>query len=82
MKLSDSTYNILAWIGRYCLPALSVFVTSIGQIWGLPYTEKIALTICAIDVLLNTMLGISSSKYFEDKEIVSTVVDNNVSNLS
>lgn len=76
MKLSDSTYNILAWIGRYCLPALSVFVTSIGQIWSLPYTEKIALTICAIDVLLNTMLGLSSQKYFEDKEIVDVGVNN------
>ena len=80
--MSDKTYDILAWIGRYCLPALSVFVTSIGQIWSLPYTEKIALTICAIDVLLNTMLGLSSSKYFEDKEIVSSVVDKNVSHLS
>lgn len=74
--MSDKMYDILAWIGRYCLPALSVFVTSIGQIWGLPYTEKIALTICAIDVLLNTMLGISSSKYFEDKEIVDVGVNN------
>ena len=76
MKLSDSMYDILAWIGRYCLPALSVFVTSIGQIWSLPYTEKIALTICAIDVLLNTMLGLSSQKYFEDKEIVDVGVNN------
>ena len=74
--MSDKMYDILAWIGRYCLPALSVFVTSIGQIWGLPYTEKIALTICAVDVLLNTMLGISSSKYFEDKEIVDVGVNN------
>ena len=80
--MSDKMYDILAWIGRYCLPALSVFVTSIGQIWCLPYTEKIALTICVIDVLLNTMLGISSSKYFEDKEIVATVVDHNVGDLS
>lgn len=74
--MSDKMYDILAWIGRYCLPALSVFVTSIGQIWGLPYTEKIALTICAIDVLLNTMLGLSSQKYFEDKEIVDVGVNN------
>ena len=82
MKLDDKTYDVLAWIGRYLLPALSVFVTSIGQIWGLPYTEKIALTICAIDVLLNTILGLSSTEYFKDKEIVTTVVDKNVGDLS
>lgn len=82
MKLNDKTYDVLAWIGRYLLPALSVFVTSIGQIWSLPYTEKIALTICAIDVLLNTILGLSSTEYFKDKEIVTTVVDKNVGDLS
>lgn len=82
MELDNKTYDVLAWIGRYLLPALSVFVTSIGQIWNLPYTEKIALTICAVDVLLNTMLGLSSTEFFKDKEIVTSVVDHNVGDVS
>lgn len=70
MKLSNKTYNVLAWIGRYLLPALSVLYATLGKIWNLPYTEQIPLTITAVDVCLNTLLGISSSSYFKQYDIV------------
>lgn len=77
--MTNSTYDILAWIGRIVLPALSVFYATLGKIWNLPYTEQIPLTITAIDVLWNALLGITSTKYFADKEIVvSYTVDENV----
>lgn len=71
--MSDKTYDILAWIGRYALPALSVFCATVAKIWNLPYAVEIPATITAIDVLWNALLGIKSTEYFKDKEIVSSV---------
>ena len=66
MKLDNKTYDVLAFIGRVCLPALSVLYASLGEIWHLPYTKEIPLTITAIDLFLNTLLGISSNNYYKE----------------
>lgn len=67
MKLNDKTYDILCWIGRIVLPSLAVFYTTLGDIWGLPYTSEIPATIMGLDVFLNALLGISSANYYKDK---------------
>lgn len=77
MKLSNKTYDILAWIGRIVLPALSVLYATLGKIWGLPYTEQIPLTITAIDVFLNALLGISANNYYKAENAMNVVVDEN-----
>lgn len=77
MKLSNKTYDILAWIGKIVLPALSVLYATIGKIWSLPYTEQIPLTIMAIDVFLNSLLGISSANYYKDQATMLETVDDN-----
>ena len=77
-KLTNSQYDILAWIGRVCLPALSVLYASLGEIWGLPFTKEIPLTITALDLFLNSLLGISTAKYYKDAlESVSVDMVNN-----
>ena len=73
MKLSNETYGILAFIGRVVLPALSVLYATLGEIWGLPYTKEIPLTITAFDLFLNTLLGISANTYYKDA--METVVN-------
>lgn len=77
MKLSNKTYDILAWIGKIVLPALSVLYATLGKIWNLPYTEQIPLTIMAIDVFLNSLLGISSANYYKELNESNIVVDEN-----
>lgn len=77
MKLSNKTYDILAWIGKIVLPALSVLYATLGKIWNLPYTEQIPLTIMAIDVFLNSLLGISSANYYKELNESNIVVDDN-----
>lgn len=67
MQLSNNVYDVLAFIGRVILPALSVLYASLGEIWGLPYTKEIPLTITALDLFLNTLLGISANSYYKDK---------------
>lgn len=71
MKLSNETYDVLAFIGRVILPALSVLYASLGEIWGLPYTKEIPLTITALDLFLNTLLGISANTYYKGKAEVN-----------
>lgn len=66
MKLSNTAYDVLAFIGRTILPAMSVLYATLGEIWGLPYTKEIPLTITAIDLFLNTLLGISSNNYYKE----------------
>lgn len=66
MKLDNKTYDILAWIGRIVLPSLSVLYASLGEIWSLPFTKEIPLTITAIDVFLNALLGISANNYYKE----------------
>ena len=65
MKLTNETYDILAFIGRVVLPALSVLYATLGEIWHLPYTKEIPLTITAVDLFLNSLLGISSNNYYK-----------------
>lgn len=67
MKLSNKTYDILAFIGRVVLPALSVLYATLGEIWKLPYTKEIPLTITAIDLFLNSLLGISANTYYKEE---------------
>lgn len=74
MKLKDKTYDILCWIGRIVLPALAVLYTTLGDIWGLPYTSEIPATIMGIDVFLNALLGISANTYYKEKANQNTEV--------
>lgn len=76
MEFSEKWYDRLAWVGRIFLPALSVLYATLGKIWSLPYTEQIPLSITAVDLFLNALLGISSTNYFADKEIVTVDVNN------
>ena len=74
MKLNDKTYDVLCWIGRIVMPSLAVLYTTLGDIWGLPYTSEIPATIMGLDVFLNALLGISSNTYYKEKANQNTEV--------
>lgn len=74
MKLNDKTYDIFCWIGRIVMPSLAVLYTTLGDIWGLPYTSEIPATIMGLDVFLNALLGISSNSYYKEKAKQNTEV--------
>lgn len=67
MKMNDKVYDALCWVGKIVLPSLSVFYATLGKIWNLPYVEQIPLTIMAIDVLLNSLLGIANADYYKEQ---------------
>lgn len=62
MKLSNKTYDVLKIITQYVLPAMSVLVFALANVWGFP-AEKIIGTFLAIETALGIMLGISSANY-------------------
>ena len=74
MKLNDKLYDILCWIGRIVIPSLAVLYTTLGDIWGLPYTSEVPATIMGLDVFLNALLGISSNAYYKEKANQNTEV--------
>lgn len=74
MKFNNKVYDVLAWMGKIVLPALSVLYATLGEIWHLPYTKEIPLTITALALFLNTILGISSINYYKS---INEVVDIN-----
>lgn len=75
MLLSNQTYDVLAFIGRVVLPALSVLYATLGEIWHLPFTKEIPLTITAIDLFLNSLLGISSNNYYKANDSIEMPKD-------
>ena len=60
----NRTYDTLSFISRIILP-LSVLITTLGDIWGIPYAIQISATLCAIDVFLGSVLVSSKKKYDE-----------------
>lgn len=67
MIMSKNVHDILATLGRYILPALAVFVTSLGDIWSIAYAREIALTLTALSVFINAIVD-KDTKNFLSKE--------------
>ena len=63
MTMNNKLYNVLKWIALILLPALSTLVMALGDIWGLPHKEQIALTIAAVDTFIGVLIGISTASY-------------------
>lgn len=60
--MSNKTYDILKQIALWAVP-LSVFIASLGDIWGLPYAEQISATLAAVDVLIGAVVSVSAQRY-------------------
>lgn len=63
MKISNKTYDVLKWIALVALPALLTFYGVVGTTCNIPYTETVLTIGSAFDVMLGTLLGISTNSY-------------------
>lgn len=63
MIMNEKVYDVLKWIGRVVLPACATLWVAISKTWGIPLTTEISTTIMAVDLFLNTLLGIASENY-------------------
>lgn len=69
MILKNRTYDILKYITLIALPAIEVFWLTLGKIWGFPLVIEIGATIAAVDVLLGSLLGISTKNYNKPADV-------------
>lgn len=69
MKLNNTVYDVLKYLGTIVMPALAVAYQSLAQVWNLPFPEQIPNTILIVVTLLNTCLQISSTAYYKDKSV-------------
>lgn len=68
MKISNKLYNILKYVCMIALPALIVFLSTLGDIWDWGWMPRIVATISAVDVLLGALLQISTNNYWKEKK--------------
>ena len=66
IQLPDKVYDVLKVIALVIVP-LTVLVSSLGDIWGLPYREQIVKTLAAIDLFIGSLLEVSSINYNKKK---------------
>ena len=59
----EQIYQVLKWAGLIALPAIAVFVSTVGQAWGLDagLSNAIVTTLNALGVLVGALLGISQA---------------------
>ena len=59
----EKAYRILKWAGLIALPAIAVFVSTVGQAWGLDAgtLNAVVATLNAAGVLIGALLGISQA---------------------
>lgn len=69
MTFNNKTYDILKYITLIALPAIEVFWLTLGKIWGFPLVIEIGATIAAVDVLLGSLLGISTKNYNKPADV-------------
>lgn len=69
MKISDKTYDKLKIIALYVVPALATLVGALGQIWNIPYSDKIVLTITAIDTAMGSLVGKLKKDYDKNNSL-------------
>lgn len=59
----EGAYKVLKWAGLIALPAIAVFVATVGQAWGMDagLSNAIVTTLNAAGVLVGALLGISQA---------------------
>lgn len=66
MRISNKLYNVLRYLCLIGLPALSLFLGAIGEIWCLGCMPKIVATVSAVATFIGALLQISTNKYWKE----------------
>lgn len=65
--LPNRVYDVLKWLGLIVLPALAVFVNTVGPAWGWPHVDAIVTTLNALGILAGALIGVSAIKQHLDR---------------
>ena len=65
--IPSRVYDILKWLGLIVLPALSLFVGTVGPAWGWTHVDAIVITLNALGILAGALIGVSAIKQCLDR---------------
>lgn len=60
--LPDKVYDVLKWLALLAIPALAVFVNTVGPVWGMPCVDEVVTTLNAAAALVGVLIGASELK--------------------
>lgn len=66
MRIPDSAYNVLKWVGLILLPACAWLVARIAPAWGWTNTDAIVTTLNATGTFIGVLIGVSTLNYYKD----------------
>ena len=72
--MKDNVYNIMKWVLSLGLYGLSVLITGLNAIWGIPYADSIVKTIDLVGTVLGIWFGISCYTYYKSTKNVPNEV--------
>lgn len=65
--IPNRVYDILKWFGLIVLPALALFVNTVGPAWGWTHVDAIVTTLNALGILAGSLIGVSAIKQRLDR---------------
>lgn len=66
--LNNKVYEVLKWLTMIALPAISVFIGTVGTELGVSDPETMVVVLNAITVLMGSLIGVSTLNYNKDKD--------------
>lgn len=60
--LPDKVYDVLKWLALLAIPALALFVNTVGPVWGMPHVDEVVTTLNALGTLVGVLIGASKLK--------------------
>ena len=57
--IPDKAYDVLKWVGLVVLPALSLFVGTVGPAWGWTHVDAIVTTLNALGIRVTSIQDVT-----------------------
>jgi len=67
MKFTNKVYDTLKWVAQIVIPAIGTFLFALSTIFGWGIGDKIVGVLTALDVMLGSILAVSSNKYYKEE---------------
>ncbi len=61
--LNNKSYDVLKWLVMIALPAIAVFIKSVGVEIGIDNPDMVVTILNAVTALIGTLIGVSSYQY-------------------
>lgn len=61
--LNNKAYDVLKWLVMIALPAIAVFIKSVGIEIGIDSPDVVVTILNAVTALLGALIGVSSYQY-------------------